>query len=128
MARKVADGLTWRIVRLYQESRLSCLSVQTLRYYLHWTLEEIASYFGHVTVKGTPAIQTTVRSPSVSWTQVQETLKLLKGEEGWACACVSARTVRMCFSSHTLPSVCAFATQEVYFLQGTFWVAHRPPG
>ncbi|MFL5591707.1 MAG: hypothetical protein ACJ8DI_29210, partial [Ktedonobacteraceae bacterium] len=47
--------------------------------------------------------QTTVRSPYVSWTQVKETLKLLKGEEGWACTCVSARTVRMCFSSHTLP-------------------------
>ncbi len=70
---------------------------------LYWTLEEIAYYFGHVTVKGTPAIQTTVRSPYVSWTQVKETLKLLKGEEGWACTCVSARTVRMCFSSHTLP-------------------------
>jgi hypothetical protein len=41
---------------------------------------------------------------------------------------VSARTVRRCFSSHTLPSVCAFATQEVYFIQDTFWVAHRPSG
>jgi integrase len=26
-----------------------------------WTLEEIAYYLGHGTVKGTPAIQTTVR-------------------------------------------------------------------
>jgi len=44
-----------------------------------WTLEEIAYYLGHVTVKGTPAIQTTVRYTQVSRTQVKEKLKLLKG-------------------------------------------------
>lgn len=44
-----------------------------------WTLEEVAYYLGHVTMKGTPAIQTTVRYTQVSRTQVKEKLKLLKG-------------------------------------------------
>ena len=44
-----------------------------------WTLEEIAYYLGHVTVKGTPAIQTTVRYTQVSRAQVREKLKLLQG-------------------------------------------------
>ena len=44
-----------------------------------WTLEEIAYYLGHVTMKGTPAIQTTVRYTQVSRAQVKEKLKLLKG-------------------------------------------------
>ena len=56
--------------------------------------------------EGTPVIQTTVRSIQVSRTQVKEQLQLLKGEEGWACTCVFARTVRMCFSSHALPFAC----------------------
>jgi site-specific recombinase XerD len=44
-----------------------------------WTLEEIAYYLGHVTVKGTPAIQTTVRYTQVSRAQVKEKLKLIRG-------------------------------------------------
>lgn len=44
-----------------------------------WTLEEIAYYLGHVTMKGTPAIQTTVRYTQVSRAQVKEKLRLMKG-------------------------------------------------
>jgi len=44
-----------------------------------WTLEEIAYYLGHVTQKGTPAIQTTIRYTQVSRAQVKEKLRLLKG-------------------------------------------------
>jgi site-specific recombinase XerD len=44
-----------------------------------WTLEELAYYLGHVTMKGTPAIQTTVRYTQVSRAHVKEKLKLLKG-------------------------------------------------
>lgn len=44
-----------------------------------WTLEEVAYYLGHVTMKGTPAIQTTVRYTQVSRAHVKEKLKLLKG-------------------------------------------------
>lgn len=44
-----------------------------------WSLEELAYYLGHVTVKGTPAIATTVRYTQVSRAQVKEKLKLLKG-------------------------------------------------
>jgi site-specific recombinase XerD len=44
-----------------------------------WTLEEIAYYLGHVTMKGTPAIQTTVRYTQVSRSHVKEKLKLMKG-------------------------------------------------
>jgi hypothetical protein len=42
-------------------------------------LEELAYYLGHVTMKGTPAIGTTVRYMQVSRAQVKEKLKLLKG-------------------------------------------------
>jgi integrase len=44
-----------------------------------WILEEIAYYLGHVTVKGPPAIQTTVRCTQVSRAQVKEKLKGIKG-------------------------------------------------
>lgn len=44
-----------------------------------WTLEEIAYYLGHVTKKGTPAIQTTARYIQVSREQVKEKLKQIKG-------------------------------------------------
>jgi hypothetical protein len=44
-----------------------------------WSLEELAYYLGHVTVKGTPAIQTTIRYTQVSRAHVKEKLKLLKG-------------------------------------------------
>ncbi len=44
-----------------------------------WTLEEVAYYLGHVTNKGTPAIQTTVRYTQVSREQVREKLRLLQG-------------------------------------------------
>jgi len=44
-----------------------------------WTLEEVAYYLGHVTKKGTPAIQTTARYTQVSREQVKEKLKRVKG-------------------------------------------------
>ncbi len=44
-----------------------------------WSLEEVAYYLGHVTKKGTPAIQTTVRYTQVSREQVKEKLKYVKG-------------------------------------------------
>jgi site-specific recombinase XerD len=44
-----------------------------------WTLEEIAYYLGHVTKKGTPAIQTTARYIQVSREQIKEKLKYIKG-------------------------------------------------
>jgi site-specific recombinase XerD len=44
-----------------------------------WTLEEVAYYLGHVTKKGTPAIQTTARYTQVSREQVKEKLKCVKG-------------------------------------------------
>jgi site-specific recombinase XerD len=44
-----------------------------------WTLEEVAYYLGHVTMKGTPAIQTTVRYTQVSRAQVKEKLRVMKG-------------------------------------------------
>lgn len=42
-----------------------------------WTLEEIAFYLGHVTNRGTPAIQTTVRYTQVSREQMKEKLRKL---------------------------------------------------
>ena len=44
-----------------------------------WSLEEVAYYLGHVTTRGTPAIQTTVRYTQVSRAQVKDNLPLLKG-------------------------------------------------
>jgi site-specific recombinase XerD len=44
-----------------------------------WSLEEVAYYLGHVTKKGTPAIQTTVRYTQVSREQVAAKLRLIKG-------------------------------------------------
>jgi integrase len=44
-----------------------------------WSLEEVAYYLGHVTKKGTPAIQTTVRYTQVSREQVKEKLKHVRG-------------------------------------------------
>jgi site-specific recombinase XerD len=44
-----------------------------------WTLEEVAYYLGHVTKKGTPAIQTTARYTQVSREQVKEKLKQVRG-------------------------------------------------
>src|SRR6266550_1862071 len=44
-----------------------------------WSLEEVAYYLGHVTKKGIPAIQTTVRYTQVSREQVKEKLKSVKG-------------------------------------------------
>jgi site-specific recombinase XerD len=43
-----------------------------------WTLEELAYYLGHLTRKGTPAIQTTIRYTQVSRAQVRDKLHLLK--------------------------------------------------
>jgi site-specific recombinase XerD len=44
-----------------------------------WTLEEVAYYLGHVTRKGTPAIQTTVRYTQVSRERIKQKLKLIGG-------------------------------------------------
>lgn len=44
-----------------------------------WTLEEVAYYLGHITNKGTPAIQTTIRYTLISRQQVKAKLGLLKG-------------------------------------------------
>jgi len=44
-----------------------------------WSLEEVAYYLGHVTKKGTPAIQTTIRYTQVSREQVKEKLKYVRG-------------------------------------------------
>lgn len=44
-----------------------------------WSLEEVAYYLGHMTKKGTPAIQTTARYTQVSREQVKEKLKRIKG-------------------------------------------------
>jgi site-specific recombinase XerD len=44
-----------------------------------WTLEEVAYYLGHVTHKGTPAIQTTARYTQVSRDRMREKLRLLRG-------------------------------------------------
>lgn len=44
-----------------------------------WSLEEVASYLGHITKSGMPAIQTTIRYTQVSRKHVKEKLKLLQG-------------------------------------------------
>jgi site-specific recombinase XerD len=44
-----------------------------------WTLEETSYYLGHVTFRGTPAVQTTIRYTQVTRAQVKEKLKALKG-------------------------------------------------
>lgn len=44
-----------------------------------WMLEEVGYYLGHITKKGTPAIQTTVRYTLMSRQQVKSKLGLLKG-------------------------------------------------
>ena len=42
-----------------------------------WTLEEIAYYLGHITKRGTPAVQTTVRYTQASREQIKTKLKQL---------------------------------------------------
>ena len=44
-----------------------------------WSLEELAFYLGHVTKRGTPAVQTTVRYTQASREQIKEKLRLLRG-------------------------------------------------
>jgi site-specific recombinase XerD len=44
-----------------------------------WTVEETAYYVGHITLRGTPAVQTTVRHTQMTRTQVKEKLRVLKG-------------------------------------------------
>ena len=44
-----------------------------------WTLEEVAYYLGHVTKKGTPAIQTTARYTQVSRERLKDKLRLISG-------------------------------------------------
>ncbi|MFT3657294.1 MULTISPECIES: tyrosine-type recombinase/integrase [Bacillus] len=43
-----------------------------------WTLEEVAYYLGHITKRGTPAIQTTARYTQVSRKQLKDKLRLIK--------------------------------------------------
>jgi integrase len=43
-----------------------------------WTLEEITYYLGHITLRGTPAVQTTIRYTQMTRAQVKEKLKALK--------------------------------------------------
>ena len=76
----------WANPNIEQWELIADLSFHDLRHdFAHrareagWTLEEIAYYLGHVTVKGTPAIQTTARYTQVSRAQVKEKLKGLKG-------------------------------------------------
>lgn len=44
-----------------------------------WTLEETAYYVGHITLRGMPAVQTTIRYTQMTRAQVKEKLKVLKG-------------------------------------------------
>jgi site-specific recombinase XerD len=44
-----------------------------------WSLEEVAYYLGHITNRGTPAIQTTARYTQVGREQVKKKLKNIKG-------------------------------------------------
>ncbi|MEW5960436.1 MAG: tyrosine-type recombinase/integrase [Chloroflexota bacterium] len=44
-----------------------------------WTLEELAYYLGHITRKGTPALQTTIRYTQASREQVKTKLEALPG-------------------------------------------------
>jgi site-specific recombinase XerD len=44
-----------------------------------WTIEEVAYYLGHVTKKGTPAIQTTARYTQVSREHLKDKLRLISG-------------------------------------------------
>ncbi|GHO61788.1 hypothetical protein KSC_006800 [Ktedonobacter sp. SOSP1-52] len=44
-----------------------------------WTLEEIAYYLGHLTLKGASELQTTLRYTQTAWSQVKEKLHLLRG-------------------------------------------------
>lgn len=44
-----------------------------------WTLEELAYYLGHVTVRGTPALQTTMQYSQMTRAQLKDKLKRLKG-------------------------------------------------
>lgn len=69
-----------------QWGKIAALSFHDLRHdFAHrareagWSLEEVAYYLGHVTKKGTPAIQTTARYTQVSREQVKEKLKRVKG-------------------------------------------------
>jgi len=69
-----------------QWEKIATLSFHDLRHdFAHrlrvagWTLEEVAYYLGHVTKKGTPAIQTTARYTQVSREHVKEKLRWVKG-------------------------------------------------
>jgi hypothetical protein len=44
-----------------------------------WTLEELAYDIGHITLRDTPAVQTTIRYTQTTRAQVKEKLKVLKG-------------------------------------------------
>jgi hypothetical protein len=44
-----------------------------------WTLEKTAYYLVHVMLRGTPAVQTTIRYTQMTRAQVKGKLKVLKG-------------------------------------------------
>jgi len=44
-----------------------------------WTLEEIAYYLGHTTVRGTPALQTTMQYAQMTRAQIKDKLRTMKG-------------------------------------------------
>lgn len=44
-----------------------------------WTLEELAYYLGHITVRGTPALQTTMQYSQMTRAQLKDKLKSIKG-------------------------------------------------
>ena len=46
---------------------------------LNGPIEEVAYYLGHVTKKGTPAIQTTARYTQVSRERLKDKLRLISG-------------------------------------------------
>jgi hypothetical protein len=84
--RILRDFLLWLTEDSGQASlHLNQLTRSTVEMYLAsleeagWTLEEVAYYLGHVTKKGTPAIQTTARYTQVSREQVKEKLRQIKG-------------------------------------------------
>src|SRR6266700_54175 len=77
--RVLRDFLLWLTERPGPASfHLDQLTRTTVEMYMT-ALEEVAYYLGHVTKKGTPAIQTTARYTQVSREQVKEKLRYMKG-------------------------------------------------
>ena len=72
---------TWNNGNIFTTSHFTTcdMTLPTGREQLVRSLEEVAYYLGHVTKKGLPAIQTTVRYTQVSREQVKEKLRAIKG-------------------------------------------------